>query len=170
MFYRLPGKELRSYGATLGRTYGDVWERSRRGAFSERLHDDQRAFPSSTAPYTPEFPDPNGAPYLKSIPGTLSVRCLRRGAFRPTQSSRNSLSKSTSMVSIMGSKPRAVTFRVRAYRTSPRESRVRTRVPVSFAWRIAGETNGCRSVSPCDNMLASDIAVSYGAGGSISSS
>jgi hypothetical protein len=91
------------------------------------------AAPSSIPPYTPELPDPNVPSNLKPAPGTLRVRCRTRGALEATQSNRNSRSKSISMSSMIGSKPSAVTFRVRTYRTAPFASRVKTSVPVSLA-------------------------------------
>lgn len=70
---------------------------------------------------------------------------------------------------MIGSNPRAVTLRVRTYFCRPWASRVNTKVPVSLACKMAGETNGWMTVSPVDTIFARFIVVAYGAGGSISS-
>ena len=63
------------------------------------------------------------------MPGTERVRFRRRGLFAATQSNKISRSSSIRTMSMIGSKPKAVTFRVRTYFCRPCLSRVRTRVP-----------------------------------------
>jgi hypothetical protein len=124
----------------------------------------------SSAPKIPELPMPRPASYEKSIPGTLSVRCRRRGGCLPAQSSSMSRSRSKSNGLIVGSNPNAATFRVLRKDGVPIISRVMIRAPVSLACRTAGLTKGWKIVSPVEIMFDSVIWVSYGAGGSISSS
>mmetsp|Transcript_4316 Transcript_4316/g.12354 ORF Transcript_4316/g.12354 Transcript_4316/m.12354 type:complete len:248 (+) Transcript_4316:196-939(+) len=126
-----------------------------------------------TAPYTPTLSVPNAGapPYRKSTPGTLRVRWRRFGGFLPTHSRSNSRSFCISLHCIVGSNPSASRRRVRTYFCLPSVwLRVKTSAPVSFAWRMAGLTNGWCMASPAVTMSCSDMIVSYGAGGSSSSS